>query len=91
MRELTMHEMEQVDGGVAHLPFVLGLGFATGAVIGYRNGGLSGAVVGGIFGAVAAFQVGVATAAYGLGRATYAVYSIGTALLGNEATSRIGD
>ena len=88
MRELTYEEMEQVDGGVA--PFVLGLAIVTGAVAGYDSGGWKGAVVGATLAAPSAIFGGAAAMTYGAGRAMLAVYSVGTAWLGNRATGSIG-
>ncbi len=85
MRELTFEEMEQVDGGALPLfPLVVAVG--TGVAIGYRNGGVRGAAVGLAFSAPAAIFGGAAAAAYGVGRWMLATYSVGTALLGNEAS-----
>ena len=87
MRELTYEEMEQVDGGV--LPFAIGLAVVAGAVVGYDSGGWKGALVGGTLAAPAAFFGGVAASTYGIGRAMFGAYSLGTAWLQNRAVNGV--
>ena len=88
MRELTMQEMEQVDGGIAPLAVVIPLvvGVGGGAV----TGGWRGALVGGLFAVPAAIFAGVSLATAGATSAVFAVYSVGTSILGSHATNQIG-
>ena len=87
MRELTMQEMEQVDGGV--VPLGVGIALAVGVGGGAIVGGWRGALVGGLFSVPAAIFAGVATATTGAASAVFAVYSVGTSLLGAHATSEV--
>jgi len=77
MRELTIEEMEQVDGGVVWF------GAAAGAIYGgymaYEAGGGVGAVLGGAaMGAATGIFGGVAAATTGFARVAFTGYAYGT-------------
>ena len=82
-----MQEMEQVDGGI--VPLGVGIALAVGVGGGAITGGWQGALVGGLFAVPAAVFAGVATATAGFGSAVFAVYAVGTSLLGAHATNQV--
>ena len=88
MRELTIEEMEQVDGGIG--PGGAVLGAVVGAATGYQTGGIAGAATGAAFGAVGGFFGGITLAATGISRLMFGAYTVETYLVGNAAVNQIG-
>ncbi|TDF39685.1 class IIb bacteriocin, lactobin A/cerein 7B family [Alteromonadaceae bacterium M269] len=87
IRELSLNEIEEVNGGVAPVVIGVGIAAATGAVSGYASGGLRGAATGAALGAGAAVAGAFAATAYAAGRffyaAGWAARSIGLGASGN--------
>ncbi len=90
MRELTIEEMDQVDGGVVWF------GAAAGAIYGgykaYEAGGGAGAIMGGAaLGAATGVFGGVAAATSGFTRVVFAGYSYGTDYLNDRFQDDVKD
>ncbi len=84
MRELTIDEMERVDGGFG--PFGALTGAAAGALgAAVSGGGFKEILVGAMFGAVGGFFLGVAGVSSGFTRAMFTGYSLQTSAIGARA------
>ena len=86
MRELTIEEMNQVDGGAAPLAFALEAG--TSACSGWRGGGPGGAA-GAAFRSVLRFHAEIAVMTTGAIRFMYGTYSFGSRMLNHEALEHL--
>ncbi len=84
MRELTIDEMEQVDGGIGF--YGAAMGAAAGAVSAALNGGgVAEMATGAMFGAASGFFGGIGGATVGVTRAMFSSYSLGTGAIGTRA------
>ncbi len=84
MRELTIDEMEQVDGGIGFHGAVMGA--AAGAIgAALTGGGVAEIATGAMFGAVSGFFGGIGGATVGITRGMFSGYSLGTGAIGTRA------
>jgi len=88
MRELTIDEIEQVNGGIGVYGAVLG---AAGGAIGAAatGGGAAAIATGAIFGAASGFFGGIGAATFGFTRGMFTSYSLGVGGIGTRAVYEV--